>query len=121
MFTYAKIARYRYRRSPETAASIQEFIARRSDKLDHQAMVYRLQLIAASDFRNVAKSAKTPIFAITGAIDPVVPWLWVRSWLRRNCPSLREYKTIWRADHNVLSTAAKASADQVVQWMNSQK
>jgi len=43
----------------------------------------------------------------------------VRFWLRRNCPALREYKIMWRADHNVLSTAAQASADQVIQWMNS--
>jgi pimeloyl-ACP methyl ester carboxylesterase len=119
MFTYAKIARYRYRHSPETKASIQEFIARRSDKLDHQAMVHRLRLIAASDLRDIAKCSKIPTFAITGAIDPVVPWFAVRFWLRRNCPALREYKIMWRADHNVLSTAAQASADQVIQWMNS--
>ena len=119
MFTYAKIARYRYRHSPETRATIQEFIARRSNELDHQAMVYRLRLIAASDFRDIAKSTKIPVFAITGAIDPIVPWLWVRSWLRRHCPALRKYKIIWRADHNVLSTAADTSADQIVQWMKS--
>ena len=120
MFGYAKIARYRYRRSPETAASIQEFIARRTE-LDRQAAVHRLRLIAASDFCEVAKSTKIPLFAITGGIDPIVPWFCVRHWLRRNCPALRDYKIMWRADHNVLSTAANASADQVVQWMNSQK
>jgi pimeloyl-ACP methyl ester carboxylesterase len=119
MFTYARIARYRYRHLPETGASIREFIDRRSDKTDHQAMVYRLRLIAASDFRGVAKTTKIPIFAITGAIDPIVPWFWVRSWLRRHCPALREYKIIWPADHNILSTTPKASADQVVRWMNS--
>jgi len=118
MFTYAKIARYRYRHSPETRASIQEFIARRSVELDRQAGVHRLQLIAGSDFCHVANSTKIPVFAITGGIDPIVPWFWVRSWLRRRCPALREYKIMWRADHNVLSTAAQASADQVVQWMN---
>ncbi len=118
MFTYAKIARYRYRHSPETKASIQEFIARRSVELDRQAAVHRLQLVAGSDFRDIAQSAKIPLFAITGAMDPIVPWFWVRSWLRRNSPSLREYKINWRADHNILSTAAKTSADQVVRWMN---
>ena len=121
MFTYAKIARYRYRHSPETKASIQEFIARRSVELDRQAAVHRLQLVAASDFRDIAQSAKnSPLHAITnGAMDPIVPWFWVRSWLRRNSPALREYKINWRADHNVLSTAAQTSADQVVQWMKS--
>lgn len=118
MFTYAKIARYRYRHSPETRASIQEFVARRSVELDRKAAVYRLRLIAGSDFREVAKSTRIPIRVITGALDPIVPWLFVRSWFRRHCPALREYKIMWRADHNVLSTAAQASADQVVQWMN---
>jgi len=117
MFGYAKIARYRYRHSPETKASIHEFIARRTE-LDRQAAVHRLHLIAASDFRDVVKSTRIPIYAITGAMDPVVPWFVVRSWLRHNCPALREYKIIWRADHNVLSTAANASADQAVKWMN---
>jgi len=118
MFGYAKIARHRYRRSPETGASIQEFIARRTE-LDRQAAVHRLRLIAASDFRDIAKATRIPIFALTGVLDPIVPWFFVRSWLRRNCPALREYKINWRADHNVLSTAANASADQVIRWMNS--
>ena len=117
MFTYAKIARYRYRRSPETRASIQEFIARRSMELDRQAAVHRLRLIAGSDFREAANTTRIPIHAITGGMDPIVPWFFVRAWLRRNCPALRDYRIIWRADHNVLSTAANASAEQVVQWM----
>jgi pimeloyl-ACP methyl ester carboxylesterase len=119
MFSYAKIARYRYRKSPETRASIQEFIARRSVELDRQAAVHRLRLVAGSDFCDIARSAKIPVFAVTGGLDPIVPWFCVRSWLRRNCPALRDYKIFWRADHNVLSTAANASADQIVQWMNS--
>jgi pimeloyl-ACP methyl ester carboxylesterase len=118
MFGYAKIARHRYRRSPETAGGIQEFIARRTE-LDRQAAVHRLRLIAASDFSNIAKSTKVPVYAITGGIDPIVPWFLVRFWLSRNCPALREFKIIWRADHNILSNAANASANQVVRWMNS--
>jgi pimeloyl-ACP methyl ester carboxylesterase len=117
MFGYAKIARFRYRHSPETMAAIQEFIARRTE-LDRQAAVHRLRLIAQSDFCAVARAAKIPVFALTGFLDPIVPWIFVRAWLRRNCPALREYKILWRADHNVLSTAADASADQVVKWMN---
>jgi len=46
-----------------------------------------------------------------------VPWFRVRRWLRRNCPGLREYRIIWSADHNVLSTAPKLAADQVVRWI----
>jgi pimeloyl-ACP methyl ester carboxylesterase len=118
MFGYAKISRFRYRHSPETMASIHEFIARRTE-LDRQAAVHRLRLIADSDFCDIVKTTKIPVFAITGWLDPVVPWMPVRGWLRRNCPALREYKIVRTADHNVLSTAADKSADQVVQWMNS--
>ncbi|HWD92172.1 MAG TPA: alpha/beta hydrolase [Verrucomicrobiae bacterium] len=118
MFGYAKVARFRYRHSPETMAAIQEFIARRTE-LDRQAAVHRLRLIAQSDFCGTAQNTKIPIFALTGLLDPIVPWIFVRHWLRRNCPALRDYKIMRRADHNVLSTAADASADQVVKWINS--
>jgi len=118
MFGYAKFARFRYRHSPETMANIHEFIERRTE-LDRQAAVHRLRLIAGSDFCDIAKTTKLPVFAITGVLDPIVPWIFVRPWLRRNCPALREYKIVWRADHNILSTAAETSADQIVQWMAS--
>ncbi|HEY2083643.1 MAG TPA: alpha/beta hydrolase [Verrucomicrobiae bacterium] len=118
MFGYAKLARFRYRHSPETVANIQEFIDRRIE-LDRQAAVHRLRLIAQSDHCAVARAAKIPIFALAGVLDPIVPWIFIRPWLRKNCPALREYKIMWRADHNVLSTAADASAEQVVRWINS--
>jgi pimeloyl-ACP methyl ester carboxylesterase len=118
MFGYAKVARFRYRHSPEIRATIQEFIARRTE-LDRQAAVHRLRLIAQSDFCAIAHNTKIPIFALTGLLDPIVPWMFVRRWLRKNCPALRDYKIVRRADHNVLSTAADASAEQVVHWMNS--
>jgi hypothetical protein len=117
MFGYAKFARFRYRSSPETMANIREFIERRTE-LDRQAAVHRLRLIAGSDSREIVRHAKIPIFALTGFLDPIVPWFFVRSWLRKNCPALHEYKILWRADHNVLSTAANASADQVMRWIN---
>jgi pimeloyl-ACP methyl ester carboxylesterase len=117
MFGYAKVARFRYRHSPETMANIQEFIARRTE-LDRQAAVHRLRLIAQSNFCDAARAARIPIFAITGVLDPIVPWIVVRHWLRKNCPALRDYKIVWRADHNVLSTAANVSAEQIVRWMN---
>jgi cephalosporin-C deacetylase-like acetyl esterase len=118
LFGYARLIRARYAKSPEVLAEIETFIARRTE-LDRQAAVHRLRLIADSDFCDIAKATKAPVFAITGWLDPVVPWMFVRQWLRRNCPTLREYKILWIGDHNVLSTAANKSADQVVQWMNS--
>jgi hypothetical protein len=120
MFGYAKLARFRYRHSPETVANIQEFIDRRTE-LDRQAAVHRLRLIAQSDYCSIARAAKIPIFALTGILDPIVPWIFIRPWLRKNCAALRDYKIICHADHNVLSTGADASADQVVRWINSQK
>jgi pimeloyl-ACP methyl ester carboxylesterase len=117
LFGYAKLARLRYRHSPEVQASIQEFIDRRTP-LDLQAANHRLQLIAQNDLRPVARQASMPVYALTGLFDPVVPWCFVRPWLRKNCPTLREYRFIWSADHNVLGTGAQAAAEQVVRWMN---
>lgn len=116
MFGYAKIARFRYRHSPETLAGIQEFIERRTE-LDRQAAVHRLRLIAQNDPGAIVRNVNVPLFALTGLIDPIVPWFFVRRWFRKHCTVLREYRIIYHADHNVLSTAANASADQVVRWM----
>ena len=120
MFGYAKVARFRYRHSPETMANIQEFIERRTE-LDRQAAVHRLRLIAQSDFCSIAQTTKKPVFAITGVLDPIVPWLFTRHWLRKNCPALREYKILWRADHNVLGTAPDSAAEQIVRWIDSRR
>jgi len=114
--SYAKVARFRFRHSPETLAGISEFIARWTE-LHRQAAAHRLRLIAQNDPSAIARQVTLPVYALTGAIDPIVPWYRVRRWLRRNCPALREYKIIWRADHNVLSTAPQAAADQVVRWI----
>jgi pimeloyl-ACP methyl ester carboxylesterase len=116
MFGYAKIARFRYRHSPETLAGIQEFIERRTE-LDRQAAVHRLRLIAENDPCSLAKSIDVPVFGLTGILDPIVPWFFVRRWLRKHCRSLRDYRIVWSADHNVLSTAANISAEQIVSWI----
>jgi pimeloyl-ACP methyl ester carboxylesterase len=118
MFTYAKVARWRYRHSPETHADIHEFIARRSVELDRRAAVHRLELLSRNDPSYIAKNACLPIYALSGVLDPIVPWFFVRPWLRDNCPALREYKIFRSADHNVLGTAPDAAAEQVMQWMN---
>lgn len=116
LLSYAKLARFRFRRSPEALAGIQEFIARLTD-LDRQAAKHRLNLVLQNDPCAIARKADVPIYGLTGLFDPIVPWFWPRRWLRKNCPGLRGYKIIWRADHNVLGTAPQAAADQVVKWM----
>jgi pimeloyl-ACP methyl ester carboxylesterase len=116
LFGYAKFARFRHRRAPETLAHIEEFIARRTEA-DRAAAVHRLGLILANDLRPIAASATVPVFALTGFWDPVVPWPWTFRWLRRHCPALRATRIIGRADHNVLSTAPRESAQQVLAWI----
>ncbi len=118
LFGYARVSRFRFRRSPETFLEIQDFIAAITP-LDLQAAKHRLHLLAQSDLRAIAQRAKVTVYALTGLFDPVVPWPWVRRWLKQNCPALREYKIIWRADHNVLGTAPYAAAEQVLRWMTS--
>ncbi len=117
IFSYAKIARFRYRRSPVVLAAIDEFVARRTE-LDRRAAQHRLHLITENDPRPIARGTKLPVFGLSGWLDPIVPWPWVRRWLRKNCPSLRDYKVLPRADHNVLSTAPREAAEQVLKWIN---
>jgi len=119
IFSYAKIARFRYRNSPGVLARIDEFIARRTD-LDRRAAQHRLHLIAGFDPRPIGRQTRLPVFGLSGILDPIVPWLFVRRWLKRNCPALRDYKIIEHADHNVLGTAPKRAAKQVLEWMNGQ-
>jgi pimeloyl-ACP methyl ester carboxylesterase len=117
LFGYARLARFRYRRAPETLANIQEFIARRTEP-DQQAIKHRLRLVAHNDPRAIVERINTPVYALSGLIDPIVPWFFVRPWLCQHCPALRDYKIIGLADHNVLGTAPEASAQQVVKWIN---
>jgi len=117
VFGYAKIARFRYRHSPETLATIDEFVARRTE-LDRRAAQHRLHLMAQNDPRLIAGQTKLPVFGLSGLLDPLVPWPFVRRWLRKNCPALRDYRIIHRADHNVLSTAPREAATQVLEWMS---
>ncbi len=118
LFGYARIARFRYRKDPAVLGAIDEFVSRRTE-LDKQAAVHRLRLIAASDPRQSASEVKAPLYAITGVLDPVVPWVAVRRWLRGNCSALRDYRVVLGADHNVLGTAPAAAASQIVKWMRS--
>jgi pimeloyl-ACP methyl ester carboxylesterase len=116
LFGYAKVARWRFRHAPEVLAHIEEFIARRT-ALDLQAAAHRLRLIAQNDPRVIARQATVPVYALTGLLDPVVPWCWVRPWLRKNCPRLRDYRIVWGADHTVLSTGSQVAAEHVLRWM----
>ena len=116
LFGYARIKQFRNRHSPEAVQAIEEFLARRTEE-DRQAAKHRLHLISNSDACEIARHVRVPVYALTGSIDPVVPWLPVRQWLRRNCPALRDYKIIWPAEHNVLSSAPDPAARQIMEWI----
>ncbi|HLH52470.1 MAG TPA: alpha/beta hydrolase [Verrucomicrobiae bacterium] len=113
---YALFARFRFRRSPETLASIREFVARRTGE-DWKAMRHRFELVAQNDPRPAVRSASLPIYALTGFFDPIVPWAAARRALLKDCPRLKEHRVIWPADHNVLGTAPAAAAKQILSWI----
>jgi len=116
LFGYGKLARFRFRHSPETCGDINEFIDRRTD-LDRRAMKHRLHLVSQADFCSTAKQFTIPIYGLTGLFDPIVPWLPVRRWLKRNCATLRDFTVIRACDHNVLGNAPEKAARQVLQWI----
>lgn len=113
---YRRYAWFRHRHAPETLASIDEFVARRTEQ-DRRAMCWRYELIRGSDFRETARATTLPVYALTGFFDPIVPWIFPWIGLKRDCPGFRAHRLIWKADHNVLGTAPQASARQVLEWM----
>jgi pimeloyl-ACP methyl ester carboxylesterase len=114
---YAKIFRWKNRSNPELLENIREFMARRTE-LDLRAIRHRLRLIAGNDPRPIARAAKLPVYGLTGLVDPIVPWPFVRGWLRWHCPRLKDYQIIACADHNVLNMGAQPAAKKILEWMN---
>jgi len=114
---YAWYARFRHRHAPETLDSLAEFMTNRLAPGDQEAIVHRLDLIASNDPRPVARQARLAVHYLAGLADPLVPFPFVRTWLRRHCPGYRGGRTILNADHNVLATAPQESANQILDWM----
>jgi pimeloyl-ACP methyl ester carboxylesterase len=114
---YSKYAVFRHWAAPETFAQVQEFVQRRCQKGDREAICGRYDLIAKADFQNVARDFPRPVYQLYGLIDPIVPAIPVRRWLTKQCKSHRQSRMIWHADHNVLGTAPEKSAEQIVDWM----
>ena len=118
---YARYAKFRHKHAPETLASVGEFVVNRTVEPDRRAIVHRYRLIAGNDLRPVARKTLFPVFYLAVLVDPIVPWCYVRWWLRRNCPGYRGGKTMWRADHNVLGTAPQRSAGEIQAWIADSK
>jgi len=115
---YAAYAKLRHRKAPETYEAIGEFLRRRTEPADREAICYRYGLIQQSDARKLAQSLTIPVYQLCGFFDPIVPWWAVRKSLLRSCRTYRGWKLIWRADHNVLGTSSHAAAEQIVTWLN---
>jgi len=115
---YARYAKFRHRRAPETLACVNEFVVNRTNEADRRAIVRRYAMIVENDLRPVARQTHLPVFYLAGLVDPLVPWPVVRWWLRKNCPGYRGGKTMWRADHNVFGTQPEKSAEQVLEWIS---
>jgi pimeloyl-ACP methyl ester carboxylesterase len=117
---YAKLAAWRFRKHPETVDGIQRYVDTLTEDR-RKALVYRLQLVSRSDLRATARRIHTPVFALTGLWDPIVPWVPVRTWLKKQCPALKEYKVLWQADHNVLGTGGTKAAELVLGWTGAEQ
>lgn len=113
-------SRFRHSHAPEVRESIREFAAHRTE-LDRQCMRQRLDLLAAFDTRPIAQQTHLPVHYLAGFVDPLVPWMLVRWWLRKHCPGYRGGRTFWLSDHNVLSCSPVATARLVLKWMTDRK
>ena len=114
--SYGKIARRRHQYSPETLTALNEFLTRRTE-LDRQAMLHRLRQVAEFDPRDIARSTRLPVYYLSAKYDLAVPFFMVRPWLRNNCPSLHDVKSIPTFDHNILATSHAECASQILAWM----
>lgn len=114
---YSRAARRRCCDCPEAVAELDEFVARRTNEPDRQVMTCRYTLIAQGDPRPIARHTPLPVHQLTGAWDPIVPWWQIRPWLRRHCPGYRTSRVIWSGGHNVLLSAPRESADQIMAWV----
>ena len=105
---YGKYAGFRHRRAPETASSVDEFIARRTPE-DIAAMGHRLNLIAGNDPRAIARAMNKPVYLLAGLIDPIVPVVPMERWLKRNCPGFRRTRSVGGTDRGVAGSGGAAA------------
>jgi pimeloyl-ACP methyl ester carboxylesterase len=101
---------------PAMAPDLAEFVRRRTDPIDRAAITRRYRLIAEADLRPVARAARLPVYQLSGAVDPLVPWPLVRSWLRQHCPGYRASRILRRGGHNILLGNPQESVRQILEW-----
>jgi len=114
---YGRAARRRYCDCPEAVAELDEFVERRTIQPDREVITGRYRLISQSDPRPIAGATMLPVYQLSGAWDPIVPWWQVRPWLRHHCSNYRASRIIWSGGHNVLLSAPRESATQIMEWI----
>ncbi len=117
--TLGALARARFCREPEALRSVRDFLERRT-AIDARAIGHRFRIITENDLRSIARRVALPVYSLTALTDLTVPWPWVSRWLERNCPGYRATKILPFASHNVLCSAAQASADQIMEWVTAE-
>jgi pimeloyl-ACP methyl ester carboxylesterase len=105
------------RRGREESEELLAF-ARARDMRDWKATTWRLSLIAGYDPRETARATRVPVHYLGGMIDPLVPWPIVTRWLKRECPGYKGETILRYADHNVLGSAPRESAEKVLSWVS---
>jgi pimeloyl-ACP methyl ester carboxylesterase len=113
---YGWMAR-QHARNAEHLTEFDEFVARRTTEADRLAITSRYLLIDRSDPRPVARETRLPVYQLSGAWDPLVPWWQVRAWLRRECPGYLASRILWASGHNVLLSAPRVCAAQILAWV----
>lgn len=104
------------RRGPEEAEELLAFARNRGGK-DWKATTWRLALIAEGDPRATARATRAPVHYLGGMIDPLVPWPVVTRWLKRECPGYKGEVILPYADHNVLGSSPRESAERILSWI----
>jgi len=112
---YTSIFNALARRGPEEAEELMAFARARGTR-EWKAMSWRLSLIAASDPRAAARGMTKPVHYLGGMLDPLVPWPLVTRWLKRECPGYKGETIFPYADHNVLGSSPRESAERVLAW-----
>jgi pimeloyl-ACP methyl ester carboxylesterase len=114
---YARTMSKRFGHCPGAAEEFAQFVENRANDPDRHTITRRYLLIAGNHPATIARGTRLPVYHLTGAWDPIVPWWHVRPWLRKHCPGYRESRVIWSGDHNILLSSPDKSAEQILAWV----
>lgn len=114
---YARAKARRFGHCPAAAGEFAQFAENRANDPDRHTITRRYLLIAGNHPAAIARTTRLPVYHLSGAWDPIVPWWHVRAWLRKHCPGYRESRIIWHGDHNILLSAPEQSAEQILAWV----